>query len=190
MSIQNTLQKIDMVKLSLDCATQKCFKKIDRALKGIMIQDLTNCIKNFSKRFNNNLIIEILVVKGINDNADEFKKLNEALNDIKPARVDIGTINRPPAYQVEAVDQKDMLKLSKIITNIPVSLIYKNNPDKKEDFSKEEILKLIAHRPQSQYDIDNFFSDSAKKIVENLLKNNIIVKKDIAGVVFYRLNER
>jgi len=190
MSVQNTLQKIDMVKLSLDCATQKCFKKIDRALKGIMIQDLTNCIKNFSKRFNNNLIIEILVVKGINDNADEFKKLNEALNDIKPARVDIGTIDRPPAYQVEAVDQKDMLKLSKIITNIPVSLIYKNNPDKKEDFSKEEILKLIAHRPQSQYDIDNFFSDSAKKIVENLLKNNIIVKKDIAGVVFYRLNER
>ncbi len=190
MSVQNTLQKIDMVKLSLDCATQKCFKKIDRALKGIMIQDLTNCIKNFSKKFNNNLIIEILVVKGINDKTDEFKKLNEVLNDIKPARVDIGTIDRPPAYQVEAVDQKDMLKLSKIITDIPVSLIYKNNPDKKEDFSKEEILKLIAHRPQSQYDIDNFFSDNAKKIVENLLKNNIIVKKDIAGVVFYRLNER
>ena len=111
--IQNMLNKIDIVKLSLDCATQKCFKKLDRPLKGIEIEKLYKCMEQFSKCFNNKLVIEILLVKGINDNEDEIKKINEILQFIKPDRVDIGTINRPPAYRVKPVAQDKINKLVK-----------------------------------------------------------------------------
>jgi wyosine [tRNA(Phe)-imidazoG37] synthetase (radical SAM superfamily) len=190
LSIRKTLKKIDIVKLSLDCVTQKCFKKIDRPLKGIEIDDLIKCMTTFSKEFDKDLIIEVLAVKGINDNEDEFNKLNKVLNEIKPKRVDIGTIDRPPAYKVKPVGGEHLSKLSKVITNIPVSLIYKNVPKNKEDFTQEEILGLLSRRPQSQFDIDNFFNDKSKNIIEDLLKSKIIEKRDIAGVKFYTLKER
>ena len=183
--IQNILNKIDIVKLSLDCATQKCFKKIDRPLKGIEIEKLYKCMEQFSKCFDNKLVIEILLVKGINDNEDEIKKINEILQFIKPDRVDIGTIDRPPAYRVKPVAQDKINELVKELTNLPVSVIYKNKPSKKEDFGKEDIMQLLAHRPQSQFDIENFFSNKSKNIVEKLSKDGFIQKKNIAGVTFF-----
>ncbi len=185
--IADVLMDIDIVKLSLDCATQKCFKKIDRPLKGLSIDDIIRGIKTFSKRFKNTLVIEILLVKGINDNQEEIKRLNEVLNAIKPSRIDIGTIDRPPAYNVKPVDEKEMIKLSNIFTNLAVSLIHKNPPLTKENFSTKEILVLLKHRPQSQFDINNFFNENSKKKVMKLLDQKLIEQKDIGGTVFYQL---
>ena len=184
-SIQHTLSKIDIVKLSLDCATQKCFKKVDRALKGIEIEKLYNCMIDFSKNFSYQLVIEVLLVKSINDNIDEIKKINNILQLIKPDRVDIGTIDRPPAYKVQPVNEEKINELVKYFTNLPISIIYKNKPLKKEDFDKNEIIQLLSHRPQSQFDIENFFSNDSKTILNKLLEEKSVVKKDIAGVIFY-----
>jgi len=187
-NIQKILNDIDIVKLSLDCVTQKCFKKIDRPLKGIEIDKISNCMVDFSKTFKNELIIEVLLVKDINDNKEEMIKINDTLHKIKPARVDIGTIDRPPAYKVQPVTQEKINELSKYLTNLPVSIIYKNKPSKKEDFSQEEILQLLTHRPQSRFDIENFFSEKSKKIFEKLLNDRVIFEKDIAGITFYIKN--
>ncbi len=183
--VQNALKKIDIVKLSLDCATQKCFKKIDRAIKGIEIEELYKCMEKFSKESSSQLVIEILLVKGINDSEDEIKKINEVLQSIKPNRVDIGTIDRPPAYKVNPVSQDKIDKVAKEFTNLPLSIIYKNRPSKKEDFNKSDIMRLLSRRPQSSFDIENFFSNSSKKILKKLLEEKLVVKKDIAGVIFY-----
>ena len=180
--VQKAMQKIDIVKLSLDCATKSCFKKIDRPLKDIELEDIISCMKTIKHK---TLIIEILVVKGINDKEKEFEKLNKILQDIKPSRVDIGTIDRPPAYNVKKVDEEKLTELAKIIENIPVSLIRKSSPKNKEDFSKDEILNLLSHRPQSEFDVENFFSQRSKENLEALLKNNLVKKTDIAGSVFF-----
>ncbi len=185
--IKKTLKKIDIVKLSLDCATQKCFKKIDRALDGIDIAKLSNCMIDFKKEFHNKFIIEILIVQGINDKNDEIKKINDILQLIKPDRVDMGTIDRPPAYQVKPISQDRLIELSTLIKNIPVSIIYKNRPKIKQDFNKDEIISLLSHRPQSQFDIDTFFSENSKKILKKLIAEKKVYKTIIAGVMFYRV---
>ncbi len=183
---QKVLDKIDIVKLSLDCTTQKCFKKIDRPLKGIMIDEIISCMKDFRKNFSNTLVVEVLLVKGINDKEEEIKRINQVLQEIKPNRVDIGTIDRPPAYKVQKVDEERLIELSQIFTNLPISIIRKNPPKVKEDFTKEEILELLKRRPQSQFDIDTFFSEKSKENLQFLLKQNKIHKINIGGVDFYQ----
>ncbi len=186
-NIEKALKKIDIVKLSLDCATQKCFKKIDRPLKGIILEDIIQCIKTFSKNFKNILVIEILLVKGINDNIEEIQKLNNILMQINPQRVDIGTIDRPPAYQVKPVKDQEIEELIKYFDKkLPISLIRKKNSNKQECFNEEDILYLVSHRPQSQFDIDTFFDNNSKKIIEKMVKKGIIKKINIGGTVFYR----
>ena len=180
--VQDALKKIDIVKLSLDCATKSCFKKIDRPLKELEFETILSCMKDLSLK---TLIIEILVVQGINDKEKEFEKLNKLLQNIKPARVDIGTIDRPPAYKVEKVSEDRLYELSKLIKNIPVSLIRKHPPKTKQNFTKEKLLNLLKHRPQSQFDVDSFFSDDSKKLLEKLCHDGFVKIEDIGGVVFY-----
>ena len=182
-NIKKTLQKIDLVKLSLDCATNRCFKRLDRPLKEIKLENIINCMQNLDLK---TLIIEILVVEGINDNEKEFEKLNEILQIIKPNRVDIGTIDRPPAYKVKKVDEEKLEFLAKKIKNLPVCLIKNNIPKEKENFSKDEILNLLNHRPQSQFDIENFFSQESKLQLQQLLNEKKVIKENIGGVEFYK----
>jgi len=183
-SIKKALKKIDIVKLSLDCATSGCFKKIDRPLKDIELQKLVGCMKTLEVP---TLVLEILVVKGINDKEKEFVRLNKILQDIKPDRVDIGTIDRPPAYKVQKVSEDRLKELSNLITNIPLSLIRKNSPSKKESFSKEGLLNLLKHRPQSIFDVESFFDENSKEILSELLSKGLVKKDDVAGVIFFKI---
>ncbi len=185
-NIRQTLSKIDIVKLSLDCISPECFRKIDRPLKSIDINDIVNALKEFRKTYKGSLIIEILVVKGINDKSVEFEKLNKILQEIKPDRIDVGTIDRPPAYRVEGVSMGRLKELSAILEGLHVSIAYKKDyKGKKLDFSEKEILNLLKKRPQSFSDIESMFSDKSKNILESLYQSGVVTIKEVAGVKFY-----
>ena len=185
-TIQNALKKLDIVKLSLDTANPKTFKKIDRPLKGIEIDKIIEGIKRFSKIYKGELIVEILVVQGINDKKEEFIKLNKVLNQINPTRVDISTIDRPPAYDVEPVEYERLFELSKEIKNQHIFIASRKNlENKKESLSKEDILTTLKKRPFTESDIENIFDDNSKKLFFELLENGVLKEKIVANSKFF-----
>ncbi|NPA55814.1 MAG: radical SAM protein [Epsilonproteobacteria bacterium] len=184
--IQYTLSKIDTVKLSLDTVNPKTFKKINRPLDGIQIEDIIRGITDFSKIHKKDLVIEILVVKGINDNINEFKALNEVLAQINPTRVDISTIDRPPAYHVKAVEWDKLYKLSQEIKDQNVLIPNRKNLDaKKVHFSKDDLINTLKKRPFTKNDIESIFDLETKKTFLELFDKNIIKIKNISNVTFY-----
>ena len=185
-TIQNALKKLNIVKLSLDTANPKTFKKIDRPLKGIEIDKIIEGIKKFSKIYKGELIVEILVVQGINDKKEEFIKLNKVLNQINPTRVDISTIDRPPAYDVEPVEYERLFELSKEIKNQHIFIASRKNlENKKESLSKEDILTTLKKRPFTESDIENIFDDNSKKLFFELLENGMLKEKIVANTKFF-----
>ncbi len=184
-SIRTTLSKIDIVKLSLDCVSEGCFKKIDRAMERISIEKIISGMKAFRALYHGNLVVEILIIKGVNDSIEEMQKLNQVLNEIRPDRIDIGSIDRPPAYAVEPVDEAKLRVLVEVFENLPVHIIYKKVPTSRVDFSSEEIIETIKRRPQSEADVDYLFSTNAKQRLKALVKERKIIMINVAGVVFY-----
>lgn len=187
-NIRYALSKFDSVKLSLDCATDKCLKKLDRPTKGINMSDITEGMLEFRKNFTKPLIIEILFVKNINDNIEEILKLNEFLLKLKPARIDISTIDRPPAYKVDALLYEEMMDISKLFDpSLPIYIAHRKKLEiTKESYSDEEILKTLSSRPLSDDDIDALFDDKSKEIFQTLLKLGKIKIINHSGVDFYK----
>ena len=185
--IQSALKKLDIVKLSLDAITPIIFKKIDRPAKGIDINEIINGIIDFRKIYDKELIIEVLVVKGINDKVEEFKKLNEVLKKIKPNRVDISTIDRPPAYKVEGVSIERLFELASYIENQNIFIPTRDKINFKiENMSKEELLNTLKKRPFSESDVKNIFDEHTQKIFNDLLKENLLEEVWVGGVKFYK----
>ncbi len=185
--VQQVLKKIDIVKLSLDCATEKCFKKIDRPLKSVHIEEIIEGLISFRKNFSHELILEILVAAGINDKEEEMRALAKVLDRINPDRVDLGTIDRPPAYDVKGVSTETLKDLSHYLGHHNISIMHKEAPHQKVDFSEEEILATLRRRPQSESDAAYLFSKKAQENLENLLHQKRVIVKNIAGVRFYAL---
>ncbi|ENB7125923.1 radical SAM protein [Campylobacter jejuni] len=183
----NALLKLDVVKFSLDSAVAKTFYRIDRALKNIDLEKMIEKMADFRARFNGDLIMEILVVKDLNDNEEEFKALNQALKKIMPLRVDLSTIDRPPAYAVKKVSEEKLLELSKLIDSTPVLLAKRHYEGEKLSFNEEELLKMLHLRSQSEIDIEMKFDKQSKTLLNQLIKEKKVKILDLAGVKFYKV---
>ncbi|ATB68499.1 radical SAM family protein [Sulfurospirillum diekertiae] len=187
-AIQTTLSNIDIVKLSLDCVSPKCFKKLDRAHKGIEIEQIIEGMQQFRARYQGTLVIEILVVEGLNDTEEEFRALNAVLHNINPDRIDVSTIDRPPAYEVKGVSIERLVELSNLLEDLHVNIAYKKNYiSQKRYFSEEEIYELLKRRPQSFEDIALCFDEQSLQNLNYLVEKNALHVKNIAGVNFYKV---
>ncbi len=182
----NALLKLDVVKFSLDSAIPKTFYRIDRALKNIDLEKMIEKMAEFKTQFKGDLVMEILVVKDLNDNEEEFIALNQALAKIAPLRVDLSTIDRPPAYAVKKVSEERLLELSKLITSTPVLLPKRHYEGEKLNFNEEEILKMLHLRSQSEIDIENKLDNASQVLLDKLIKEEKVKILNLAGVKFYK----
>ncbi|HEB9415825.1 TPA: radical SAM protein [Campylobacter coli] len=182
----NALLKLDVVKFSLDSAISKTFYRIDRALKNIDLEKMIEKMAEFKTQFKGDLVMEILVVKDLNDNEEEFVALNQALTKIAPLRVDLSTIDRPPAYAVKKVSEERLLELSKLITSTPVLLPKRHYEGEKLNFNEEELLKMLHLRSQSEIDIENKLDNASQVLLDKLIKEEKVKILNLAGVKFYK----
>ncbi|MFY4811035.1 radical SAM protein, partial [Aliarcobacter butzleri] len=184
--IFEALLKIDIVKLSLDCISEKCFKKLDRQNKSVEIEKIVPSMIEFSQKTKKDFVLEVLFVKDINDKDEEIELLFNAVKQINPKRVDIGTIDRPPAYKVNPVSYKFLEKVANKFENINVNIVFKNRPKQIISYNKEEILSMINRRPLTIEDIENMFDNQSKIFLEELIRNEEIGLVDNAGIKFYK----
>ncbi len=185
--IQKILQKIDIVKLSLDCVSQKCFQKLDRMDKRIAYEKIVEGMVEFRKKHTNQLITETLFVKTFNDSQEEIDGIYQALLQIKPDRVDIGTIDRPPAYDVKPVSYETLLEIADTFKGLPVTIAHREKSVQKFDYDEDQILRLLLRRPLSSDDIEHLFSQKSKDILKELVKNKQILSVDNNSVKFYKI---
>ena len=185
--IFDALLKFDTVKLSLDCVSQKCFKKLDRIHENIDIEKIVESMISFRSKSTKSFVLEILFVKDLNDKENEIELLYEAVKKINPHRVDIGTIDRPPAYEVKPVSFETLESIAKRFENINVNIAFKNRPKQLNSYTNDEILSLFERRPLTLEDIDNMFDENSKKELEKLVKSSKISLVDSAGLNFYKI---
>ena len=181
-----TLMKLNQVKLSLDAVSEDIFKKIDRPYKDIKIDFIVQKLIEFSKTFKGKLYIEILFVHGLNDTKEEVEKLNNVLLDIDAFRVDIGTIDRPPAYPVEGISHKELHNISMLFNaKIPIHIASRTITDKHRSYySNQDIINTLDKRPLTKDDINLLFDEDSKKRVEELINSKKIDKKLVGNLEF------
>ena len=182
-----TLLKFDQVKLSLDAVTPEVFKKIDRPADGIDIRRIVDAVKTFSRRYQGDLYIEILFVHGINDSDEAIAALNAVLRDIACRRVDIGTIDRPPAYPVQGLSYGELYAAaSKFDPGLPVHIASRTHAEAcRSAYTRAEILNTLDKRPLTMEDMQLLFDDATLEKLEALVANGSVVTETASGMRFY-----
>ena len=177
--IQETLLKLDIVKVSLDAVSEDIFKKVDRPIKNVSVRKIIDGLIEFRKNFKGELIIEILVVKNVNDKKENIEQIREVLKQIKPDRVDLGTVDRPPAYRVKPVSDEKLIELGEILKDFNLNILFRRNLDfSNPNLEEGEILEIIKRRPLSIDDISKLTDEKTKrKILEKVGNGKLKVIK-------------
>ncbi|MDF1875541.1 radical SAM protein, partial [Sulfurimonas sp. SAG-AH-194-I05] len=180
------LLKLDQVKLSLDAITPEVFKKIDRPHESIIVEDIVAKVKEFSAVYKGKLFIEILFVHGLNDTKEEIEKLNDVLLEVNTQRIDLGTIDRPPAYPVMGISYKELYEASLIFdTSLPIHIASRVHAEPNNGYySDEDIINTLDKRPLTLDDIKLLFDEESIVCLHQLLKEKKIVKKLVGNLEF------
>ena len=182
-----SLLKLDQVKLSLDAVTPEVFEKIDRPHADINLSKLVESVISFSHEFKGRLFIEVLFVKTLNDTNEEIKAINEVLKEVECERIDLGTIDRPPAYPIEGVSYERLFEISHLFSpELPIHIASRKNVKSKPSaYTDEEIINTLDKRPLTQDDVNLLFDTESIKRLEALIKNRRISLKTISNLDFY-----
>ena len=186
----NSLLKLDQVKLSLDAVSEDIFKKIDRPHASIEIKKVVQKVIDFSNIYKGKLFIEILFVYGLNNTQQEIQKLNEVLLKLDATRVDLSTIDRPPAYPVSGISYKELHSASLLFdSSLPIHIASRIHAEPNNStYSNEDILNTLDKRPLTMEDINLLFDEESKVRLNTLMKESKITKKRAGNLEFFILH--
>ena len=95
--VRRELLGADIVVPSLDAATDAVFRKINRPHAGLTAAGIIAGLAAFRREFRGKIWLEIMLVRGVNDGPGHLRKLKAAVALIRPDRIQLNTVVRPPA---------------------------------------------------------------------------------------------
>ncbi|STP12610.1 radical SAM protein [Helicobacter mustelae] len=206
-SVQKALLLFDKVKFSFDGGNEKIFSRIDRPHKSLKLEEIAGGILEFSKIYKGELIAEILFVKNINDGRENLNSLVEFFGQIKLLRIDVGTIDRPPAYKSTPLSLLELEEIARFLqhhlpdtpisipkrasapldpTAIPAEVAAPAAPK----ICAEQLYDLIKLRPLELSEADAMLDPKAKAELKSLLKDQKIFITEINSLCFYTIKQK
>ena len=95
--VRDDMALADWVSLKVDTVSQITWKKINRPVKSLKIDDILNSISEFAESFDGDLVTETMLVRDINDNEDELGKVASFISGLNTTKSYISIPIRPPA---------------------------------------------------------------------------------------------
>ncbi|GAA8080091.1 radical SAM protein [Helicobacter pylori] len=187
--VQQALKEFDIVKFSLDAIDLKAFERVDKP-HSKDIDKILEGILSFSQIYQGQLVAEVLLIKGVNDSANNLKLIANFLKKINTARVDLSTIDRPSSFKVPKLSEDELLKCSLFFEGLCVSLP-KRTATQADQAKKliscgiDELLALISRRPLSAEEAPLILDPNAFKHLETLLNHKQITIKKVGSLEFY-----
>jgi wyosine [tRNA(Phe)-imidazoG37] synthetase (radical SAM superfamily) len=192
--VRRALAAADVVAPSLDAASQGVFEAVNRPFPGLKLKKVLAGLAAFRNEFKGKLWLEVMLVKGLNDDHEHLQKLKEAVAIIKPDKIHLNTVVRPPAQKwARPVSQRELQKI-KIRFGANCEVIADFAPKTKTRASisgslEEAILSLVRRRPVTTGDIAASLGRSESRIrdcLDSLLKRKRIQPEKRKGSIFYK----
>ena len=150
--VRNDLLGADIVLPSLDAATEPVFRRINRPHPRLQLKRILDGLVEFRRIYKGHIWLEILLAKEFNDTPEELQALKNAAHRIKPDRLQLNTVVRPPAVAgVEPLDH-DALAAIRMFFGPPCDIVEaaeeKVHPTTGQP-DKERIVALLCRRPMT-----------------------------------------
>lgn len=143
---------------SLDAATDKMFRKINRPYPRLKIDTIIDGLIRFRKEYSGKIWLEIFIVPGLNDTKHELTALKQAIEKIEPDQVQLNTLDRPgPVSTVRAATRQELEHIIQFwgLDNVTIIADVSERKDllAYRTDTESAILGTIARRPCTLKDL-------------------------------------
>jgi wyosine [tRNA(Phe)-imidazoG37] synthetase (radical SAM superfamily) len=180
---------------SLDAGDENLFRYINRPHPLISFEKMVAGLMEFRLNFDKLIWLEVFLLGGVTALEAEVAKIAHIVKDIKPDRVQINSVARPPAEAFAYPVARPRLEQLARAFGEPAEVVADYPADAEFPASslatEADILNLLRRRPCSLQDVAaglNTHPTELAKHLETLVKKKIITVKAKGGSIFYTLS--
>jgi wyosine [tRNA(Phe)-imidazoG37] synthetase (radical SAM superfamily) len=192
--VRHDLLEADIVIPSLDSAREESYRRINRPLACSPLTELIEGLVAFRKEFSGKLWLEILLAKGINDSDEDITALISAVEKIRPDKVQLNTVARPPLETfAKPLTREELEAVARRIPG-PVEILVDFTTREREKFrniSEDEIVEMLKRRPCTSNDVSealNLDPDIAQIMLQQLADSGRIIETTHHDKRYYQIN--
>jgi len=189
--VRDALLEADLVIPSLDAGDAGTFQAVNRPHPCLEFEQMVEGLVIFRQEFPKAVWLEVFLVEGVNDGEDQVRAIAQHASRIKPDRVQLNTVARPPADPGMKGLVADALQQCAAAFEGPVEVIgdyTAGTTTPRQAANEDTILTLIRRRPCTVQDISTALGLHVNEIVkhlEHLQKQGRITRASVSGRDYY-----
>ena len=192
-AVRDAAALANVVKVSLSAWDQTSFEWVNRPHAALDFSSVIEGLIRFSEMFDGELWLEVFLLSGINAAIRDVTRIAKIANSLKPERIHLNTIARPPAENFAvAVPPEAMTELTGLFDPpATVAAGFKTSRSQKTIAGQADILAMLKRRPCTISQINTAFGMHINEVskILSLLLNEKRIQADLKGEeVYYSLD--
>jgi len=193
--VRQDLLNADVVLPSLDAASPQVFRRVNMPHPALKIESIIHGLKTFRKLYKGQIWLEIMLTKGINDDAEELLRIRNAISEIQPDKVHLNTVVRPPSLiSAKPLSREEMAAVKKYLDeDCEVVAEFHGHRDGEVQNVEDAIVEMAQRRPVTIVDIANVLGISetnAGQIIRGLREKKRLQEKQYQGKYYLYVLEK
>jgi len=191
-SVRDDLSLADWVSLKMDASDSKTWEKVNKPSPELYFEKHIKSIYLFAAKYNRILNTETMIVRGLNDNTENFSALAEMITRINPYKAYLSIPTRPPAEEtVETPDVESVNLAWQILNskNIKTELLtgFEGTNTGYTGNIYEDILNITAVHPLREDSLAELLQkdNSDQHVIDSLIKQKLVRKVLYKGNMFF-----
>lgn len=189
--VRRVLQKADIVLPSLDAYDEESFRKINRPHGSLDFERMFASLVAFSRSYGGQLWLEIMLMRGINDDSESLRKFRQLLNKIRYDRLYLNTPVRPPAEAwIQPSSPERLEEAGRVLGGTAIGYLSADSYHSEIVDDYEAVLSLIRRHPLNQYEVESFIKSrkgNPEAVFRQLNADESVEKLEYKGYMTYRL---
>lgn len=189
--VREDLRLADVVIPSLDAVSQEVFLRVNRPAPGLKAEEIVEGLAALCREHPGEVVLETLLVAGLNDDEAELERLMSAAARIAPALVQLNTVVRPPAVPGTAAVEHDRLAELASRWPVPCEVIAPPKGRAQGDRGRtgRQVVEMTRRRPCTAEDVAAMAGlepDQARSLIRELVAAGRLREERHGQVTFYR----
>ncbi len=193
--VRQAILAADVVLPSLDAVSDRIFRKINRPNHNLKVENHIDGLVKFREEFSGKIWLEIFIVPGLNNTAEELAKFAEAVKKIRPDSVQLNSLDRPGAVEGLRAATHEELQAAAAAIGFANTEIVSHAAKRKESHAyrgdkETAILETLARRPCTAADIADvtgLHANDVNKYLGALESEGKIEQAGRERGIFYRI---
>ncbi len=188
--VREAAAKASIVKASLSAWDQASFHRVKHAHPSLAFEAMVEGLRALRREYTGRIWMEVFLMAGVNDAPADVKKIAELARGIRPDRIQLNTVVRPPADGEAGAVPPEALQALAGLFEPEAELIagFQGEPCRSATATEAEIVNMLARRPCTAADIGASFglpAEATEALVKRLEEAGRIVAEPRDDGVYY-----